>query len=283
MCAFMTIFNLALLGDPVEHSLSPEIHSAFFRKAKLKGAYSCIQTSPGELATNIERLQELGFRGVNLTIPHKHAGLKLAHSASTEAELIGSANTLVFDKDKKIFAENTDWKGFLYSLPNRIREQSEQALVLGAGGSAKAVVAALLKTNVKSISLMVRGTESSRQSAYDLRDSILSSGKAIECRIEDLNQPKTKQKFDLVINTVPIGMHGMEEGKSPLKETFFDSIQNKKCFFYDLIYNPAQTELMRLAREREFEAQNGYAMLELQAAHSFALWTGVGLNTLLKS
>ena len=137
------IYNLALLGYPVGHSLSPQIHQEFFRQTNLKGGYLCLKTESEQLAQNIHYLQELGFKGVNLTIPHKETGLKLAHKTSSMASLIGAANTLVFQADKTIYAENTDWLGFLHSLPSDVKQNSQKAIILGAGGSARAVVAAL--------------------------------------------------------------------------------------------------------------------------------------------
>lgn len=272
----MVIYNFALLGYPVEHSVSPEIHSRFFKAAALKGGYLCIETKPENLQKTIKLLQDLSFTGVNLTIPHKQAGLHLATQCSSEANLIGSVNTLCFNKDLSIYGENTDWKGFYESLPNTVKDNAKKVSVLGVGGSARAVVVALLKLNITEISLLIRDSETSKKNAYEIRELAKQINEKVELKIEDINaKTSTTKNLDLIINTTPIGMHGMEEGKSPIKESFVDSIQNKNCYFYDLIYNPTETEFMRLAREREYKAQNGYRMLELQAAYSFSLWTGV--------
>ncbi|MDX1920126.1 MAG: shikimate dehydrogenase [Candidatus Caenarcaniphilales bacterium] len=279
----MVIYNLALLGDPVEHSLSPEIHSRFFKTTALKGGYLCLETKPADLEKTIKALQQLFFTGVNLTIPHKQAGLKIANSCSKEAELIGSANTLCFNKDFLIHAENTDWKGFYESLPTSVKENTKKASIVGVGGSARAVTVAILKLkNILEISLLIRDSESSRNNAYEIRELVKKINSKVEVKIEDINAKTSSSKdLDLLINTTPIGMHGMEEGRSPVKELFIESIKNKNCYFYDLIYNPTETEFMRVARERDFKAQNGYRMLELQAAYSFSLWTGTKPSILL--
>lgn len=280
----MVIYNFALLGNPVEHSVSPEIHSRFFKASALKGGYVCIETKPEKLDTTIKLLQQLNFGGVNLTIPHKQAGLQIATECSPEARLIGSVNTLCFNKDMSIYGENTDWRGFFESLPQAVRENTKKASVLGVGGSARAVVIALLKLNIVEISLLIRDSETSKKNAYEIRDLAKQINNKVELKIEDIHAKTSANKnLDLIINTTPIGMHGMEEGKSPIKESFIDSLKNKNCYFYDLIYNPTETEFMRLARERDYKAQNGYRMLELQAAYSFSLWTGIKPSVLQAS
>lgn len=275
------IYNLALLGDPVEHSLSPQIHHKFFEASGLKGGYLCIHTAPANLPQTIKHLKELNFSGVNLTIPHKQAGLQIANEASEEAKLIGACNTLLFNKDKSIKAENTDWIGFLQSLPENTRQQSKKAVILGAGGSARAIAMALNKLQIPEIILLVRETSTSQTSAQSIVQNF--SSESCEFSIGSIEAPnEVIVNADLIINTTPIGMHGSDEKQSPLPEACFKNIQNSNCYFYDLIYNPTETQLMRLAKERGFVTQNGYKMLQLQAAYAFSLWTGVDVELLKK-
>ncbi|MDJ0625316.1 MAG: shikimate dehydrogenase [Candidatus Caenarcaniphilales bacterium] len=275
------IYNLALLGFPVEHSLSPDIHNEFLRKKQLKGGYLCIETTPEKFTSNIDSLQQLNFKGVNLTIPHKQLGIEVADDYSEETRLIGASNTLVFREDKTIFAENTDWIGFLQSLPKFIKSSVKKVAIIGAGGSARAIITALLKLNVIEINLFIRSSKSSHKNAFEIRSMIEQQNKGISILVENIdNSTHSGLDFDLVVNTTPIGMSGMEVTKSPFPDKFFELIKNPNCYFYDLIYNPAETRFLKLARSNGFDAQNGYKMLYLQAAYSFSLWTGIDVSEL---
>lgn len=263
------IFNFALLGNPVEHSLSPEIQAQFFRETGLKGGYICIPTESQDLLNNIKNLQALGFRGVNITIPHKEKVLEITENYSKEVKLIGAANTLIFD-NLEIKAENTDWLGFSQSLPINI--QNKKALLIGAGGSAKAIVLALIKKKFSEITVLIRNSESAKAGAENIKSSFAGLNCAINpCFINDLNIANSN--FDLIVNASPVGMSGFNENESPLTESFIQNIMNKNCYFYDLIYNPEQTLFLKFAHKHGFNGQNGYRMLFLQAAYAFKHWT----------
>jgi shikimate dehydrogenase len=295
------IYNLALLGHPVSHSKSPEIHTGFFREGGLKGGYICLDTLPKDLEKNIKSLQELGFKGVNLTIPHKQAGLKLVDYASEEAQLIGAANTLIFEDNGKIKAENTDWIGFQKAINDlQCIEQSNisrNALIIGAGGSARAILLTLLKMQFKQIGVLIRNTDSSKQNAQGLKllfdkyfesQGISSSDCAfVIASLDEIDQNKTGllfEQIDLIVNSTPVGMSGFDtkqasydpsgEKQSPISERQINLITNTNCIFYDLIYNPIETEFLRLAKAKGFQTRNGYSMLYDQAAEAFKLWTG---------
>ncbi len=270
------IFNFALLGNPVEHSLSPEIQTQFFRETGLKGGYICIPTESQNLLNNIKNLQALGFRGVNITIPYKEKVLEITENYSKEVKLIGVANTLIFD-NLEIKAENTDWLGFSQSLPIDI--QNKKALLIGAGGSAKAIVLALIKKKFSEIIVLIRNSESAKAGAENIKSSFAGLNCAINsCFINDLNIANSN--FDLIVNASPVGMSGFNENESPLTESFIQNIVNKNCYFYDLIYNPEQTLFLKLANKHGFNGQNGYRMLFLQAAYAFKHWTKKDLKCL---
>lgn len=273
------IYNFALLGNPVEQSLSPQIHAEFLRMAGLKGGYICLHTEDHQLKSNINCLQKLGFKGANLTIPHKMAGLKLADYVSPEASLIGACNTLIFD-GQLIKAENTDWKGFLESLPSSVRHKCQKAVVLGSGGSARAVVMALCKMQVKQIVLLVRDSESSRKNAQNITSSFSSMAEIVTLSLR--SPEEALRDGQLIINTTPLGMYGKETSPSPLTKQHLKHIHSQ-CHIYDLIYNPAETELIKLAKDEGYSVQNGYRMLYFQAAFAFSLWTGTNLNRLINT
>ncbi|HEY9886235.1 MAG TPA: shikimate dehydrogenase, partial [Vampirovibrionales bacterium] len=248
------IYNLALLGNPVEHSNSPEIHSQFLKATNRKGSYSLIKIETPELHDSIQRLRKLGFCGVNLTIPHKQEALKVATQISQEAKLIGATNTLKFVDNGEIFADNTDWLGFRDSIWTAKWENTKEATIVGVGGSARAVMLALLKQDVENINLLIRETPSSFQNSEDLKNMVVALEKRCKIKVELLNEPeKVKlliKNTDLLINTTPVGMHGISEGQSPISKGLIETIQNRNCLVYDLIYNPAETELLQLANKQ---------------------------------
>jgi len=272
------VYNFALLGFPVEHSVSPQIHNEFLRVLGLKGSYSLVETEPQTLVKNIRALQQLGFSGINLTIPHKESVFEVLDSFSFEANLIQAVNTLVLKKDK-IFGENTDWLGFLESLPKDFLKNQEnlKVCVLGAGGSAKAVLLALLKiNNLQELCFVTRKSQSREKNLRRLNSIVEKTEKSIKLRniyFDDL--PKTqKTKFNLVINTTPIGLASQEQELSPVNQEFIDrSCLKTQCLFYDLIYNPVKTKFLKLAEKNKLKTINGYKMLKIQAAYSFKLWT----------
>ncbi len=272
------LYNFALLGDPVSHSLSPQIHAKFFAKASLKGGYVCVHTPPEKLSENIQHLQALGFRGVNLTIPHKEAGLKLASEATDEATKIGACNTLIFEPDGKIIADNTDWIGFLSSLPQKVQQESKEVLMLGAGGSARAVMMALVKMDSQKIYLQVRQAQSSLAKAQNIQKDFPELNIQV---VHSATEVKALKTLDLIINTTPLGMSGKDENQNPLDKQALESIKNANCYFYDLVYNPAETVFLKEAAQKGFKTQNGFGMLQLQAAQAFSLWTGVAVKQLL--
>jgi len=278
------IYNFALIGEPVEHSKSPKLHKEFFKKSGLRGSYICLSTPRNKLGCFIKHLQDLGFKGANITVPYKKDILEFVDECSPDVNLIQSANTLIFTPNGKIKAENTDHLGFSTSLPLNVKRNLKKALLLGSGGSARGVCLALLKLHVQEIYIVVRNRDTSIQKANNLIAEIKAFNPNVKISsllLEDLALEKIK--FDLVINTTPVGMSNYQEDESPVSEEFFKNIQelNAQCFFYDLVYNPKITEFMKLAEKNKFQAKNGEDMLYIQAAHSFSLWTGVSVDELL--
>ena len=148
-----------VIGHPIAHSRSPALHGYWLRRYGLKGYYIPIDIAPSDLAELIRALPRLGFVGLNVTIPHKESILHIADIVSDRAALIGAANTLIFRKDGKIHADNTDGSGFIANLRQNAPHwapASGPAVVFGAGGAARAVVAALIEVGVPEIRLMTK-------------------------------------------------------------------------------------------------------------------------------
>ena len=258
-------FNLGLIGYPLGHSLSPKIHAAALNACNLQGNYSLFPIPPEDkpaLQTLLNRVRAGEIRGLNVTIPHKQNIIEFMDELTPTAQVIGAVNTIYMRGDKLI-GDNTDAPGFLSDL-NRVIGNRElgigkSAIVLGAGGSARAVVYALASESWK-VTIAARRIEQAEQLANSFPTH------HFPLTTFDL-QPLT---FDLIVNTTPLGMTPNTES-SPLPENL--SLPTN-VFVYDLVYNPRETKLVRDARAQGLNASTGLGMLIEQAALAFEKWTG---------
>ncbi len=247
--------RLGVLGWPVLHSRSPAIQNAALAAAGL-GAwrYQLLPAPPGMLAELVRALPGAGFRGVNVTIPHKQAALALATEASARASAIGAANTLVFGPDATVVADNTDAPALVAALREPIAGHS--ALVLGAGGSARAAVWALLDAGAAEVRIWNRTTERVRRLSAELgATAVTAPGPA-----------------DLLVNCTAVGLDG-----SPTLAGLPIGVADLDGFgaVVDLVYARGGTALVRAARERGVPAVDGLEILVGQGAISFEQFTGV--------
>jgi shikimate dehydrogenase len=264
-------FNLGLCGWPLEHSLSPRLHHAALHALNLAGEYKLYSVPPiPEGATGLhallEQVRQGDLQGLNVTIPHKQSVLPLMDELSPTARCIGAVNTISL-VNGKLCGDNTDAPGFMadleHLLPAAQQANGARALVLGAGGSARAVVYALVKAGWQ-VNVTARRIEQARQLVESLVD-IPSSVAALPFQVSMLEQPYT-----LLVNTTPVGMFpGIGESPWPASAVF-----PTKAALYDLVYNPAETQLVRNARASGLQAANGLGMLIEQAALAFETWSG---------
>jgi shikimate dehydrogenase len=267
-------YSFGLVGYPLGHSLSPQIHMAALHDLGLNGKYSLYKVSP--LPAGRERLVELftqvrqnDIQGLNVTIPHKESCLPYLDFLTSTSQAIGAVNT-IFMRDGKLTGDNTDVPGFWSDINRQmLRARPEApglektALILGAGGSARAVVYALI-TQGYEITVATRRLEQ----AEDLRSQFLVfEPKLSLSSLDDL--PDHKRPWSLVINTTPVGMYPNVDGSPwPAGMRF-----PEHALVYDLVYNPTQTTFVRQARAAGLEAVTGLGMLVEQAALSFEAWT----------
>jgi shikimate dehydrogenase len=253
-----------VIGHPVAHSRSPRLHAHWLRSLGLRGFYIPMDVAPSDLETVIRTLPRMGFVGVNITIPHKESVLAFADLITDRATLIGAANTLIFRKDGKIHADNTDGYGFMANLRQNApqwRPESGPAAVLGAGGAARAVVAALLDAGVPEVILCNRTRIRAEQIKQDFGTRI---------RVEDWVQAgNILEEAATVVNTTSLGMVGHPELRVPL-----DGLQ-KGALVTDLVYSPLQTRLLRVATEMGCMTVDGLGMLLHQAVPGFERWFGI--------
>lgn len=259
-----TIPLAGVIGAPVGHSRSPVLHGYWLRKYGIRGFYVPLEVTQDSLETVLRAMPHMGFRGANVTIPHKETALRLADTVTDRAALIGAANTLTFRPDGKIHADNTDGYGFLENLRQGApgwQADAGPCAVLGAGGAARAVVASLLEAGAGEIRL----TNRTRNRAEALRAEFgtkivifdwVQAGNAIE-------------DAATVINTTSLGMVGKSEFRVPLDGLSRDAVVT------DLVYTPLDTRLLVAAREAGCRTVDGLGMLLHQAVPGFERWFGV--------
>jgi shikimate dehydrogenase len=257
--------RLAVLGQPISHSRSPAMHSAPLAELGLAGAwsYDAIEVAPARFASRVRAMEGDGFVGANVTVPHKLAALELADEASDAARAIGAANTLSLG-DGRIVADNTDAQGFLDSLP--WQPAGRRALVLGAGGAARAAVWALSATEGE-VSVWNRTLERAERLAEEFGASVVRpEGGALSLA-----------GFELLVNATSVGMGTSADAVagSDLKALNLaaDAIGETQLVV-DLAYGPLPTELTRAAKERGVAVVDGLEVLVRQGAASLRIWTG---------
>ncbi|WP_299501494.1 shikimate dehydrogenase [uncultured Roseobacter sp.] len=252
-----------VIGSPIAHSKSPRVHRHWLNKHGVNGFYIPMDVAARDLRDVLTTLPKAGFVGVNITIPHKEAVLEIADLITDRATLIGAANTLIFRKDSKIHADNTDGYGFLENLkagaPNWVPTQGAAA-VLGAGGAARAVIASLLDAGVPEILLSNRTRVRAEKLQSDFGNRI---------RVIDWVQAGNMlEETSLVVNTSSLGMVGKPEMRVPL-----DGLK-KSTVVTDLVYTPLKTRLLQVAEEKGCVTVDGLGMLLHQAVPGFERWFG---------
>ena len=267
-------FQLGLIGHPLGHSLSPRIHAAALQACGLEGDYALFPIRPEDeqgLQQLLKRVRAGELQGLNVTIPHKQNVMPFLDDLTATAQAVGAVNT-IYLRENKLVGDNTDATGFLMDLKKfvdrstspslgegpGVREKS--ALVLGAGGSARAVVYALA-TDGWQVMIAARRLEQAQQ--------LTSSLSHYQLQITAFSDLQLST-FNLMVNTTPLGMHP-EIDQSPLPE---DMTLPPELMVYDLVYNPRETKLVRDARAQGLHAVTGLGMLVEQAALAFELWTG---------
>ncbi|MCC6569530.1 MAG: shikimate dehydrogenase [Anaerolineales bacterium] len=261
-------YLLGLIGYPLSHSLSPKIHTAALKACNLQGDYSLFPISPDDkqgLKTLLTRLRSGELHGLNVTIPHKQNVIEFLDVLTPTAQAIGAVNT-IYMRDNKLIGDNTDAAGFLSDLHSFLRNRKSEianrnsAIVLGAGGSARAVVYALINDGWN-VTISARRIEQAQELARTV------TGYKVQVTSYHDVQLST---FNLLVNTTPVGM-SPNVNDSPLPN---DVSLKPDMFVYDLVYNPRETKLVRDARAQGLTATTGLGMLIEQAALSFEIWTG---------
>ena len=256
-----------VIGHPITHSKSPVIHRLFAEATGQDLTYDAIEIPPEQLTTRVRQLFADGFRGLNVTLPHKTEVLKLTSRLTSRAELAGAVNTLIRHADGAVEGDNTDGTGLVTDLRQNLRTRlaGTRLLILGAGGATRGIVPALFDTKPRDIMIANRTLDRAQVLAKDFR----MLGKILACQFQELGG----QRFDLVINATSAGLRG----EVP---PFPGSILGPETLCYDLSYAMQDTPFITWAKEHGAgRVAQGWGMLVEQAAESFYAWRGVRPDT----
>ncbi len=248
--------NYLVVGNPIEHSISPKIHNYWFKENNVEGIYRKEALSEKDLKNFIDQIRNKEITGANVTVPFKQKIIKYMDELTPESQLANSVNTIILS-NKKVVGHNTDINGFYLSINlNKINLKNKEALILGSGGVTPSIIVALKKLGLKKIIVSNR----TKEKAIELKEKFES--------VEVLDWGETV-KSDVVINSTSIGLNQSDN----LKIDF--DVFNTDTLFYDVIYNPKQTNFLKDANKRGFTTQNGFLMFVYQAAEAFKKWHNI--------
>lgn len=265
---------IALLGDPVAHSLSPALHNAAFEQYGLDFAYVPLRVRAEGLKTALEAMRVFNFRGANVTLPHKTAVIPFLDELTESARMIGAVNTILHENGRLI-GTTTDPEGFLEGYREKGHSFiGKSVAILGNGGSARTIAYALLmQDRPKRVVLLGRDVEKSKRLAAEIAERLgLGQGGALPApeAVPLSAYASIRDGIEVVVNTTPVGMHPNLEA-SPLRP---DELLPGQVI-YDIVYAPERTRLLRDAEARGLATVGGLGMLVHQGRASFEYWTGI--------
>ena len=260
----MTLKRAGVIGFPVHHSKSPVIHNYWLKKYGVQAQYDAFEVKPEELEKFILSLKEKDFAGINVTVPHKVAVMKLMDELSDAAKKAGAVNTVIIGKDGTLFGHNTDGLGFLANIQEKKKDfdiKQKPVVILGTGGAARGVCAALVLAGVPEIRLVYRTREKAEKLAASVGGNF---------RLIDWSKKETVlNDAGLLANATTLGMNGFD----PLEIDL--SGLDASAIVADLVYSPLKTALLKQAEEKGYITADGLGMLLHQACPAFQAWFGV--------
>lgn len=258
---------VGIIGHPVKHSLSPDMHNAEFERLGLDWRYEAWDIPPEGLGEGLRELQARGVKGFNVTIPHKVAVMEFLGHVEYDAQLVGAVNTVICSDDG-MGGFNTDLYGWIEDVEQDVSLEGQRVCIVGAGGSARAVCVGARQQRASHLLIVKRpeNFESAEELAATLRAKC--PGITIEtCPLDREDAQAKVAECGMVVNTTPAGM--ASSPGIPIEPEWLHSGQ----YVYDLIYNPAETELLKAAAAKGCRTRNGLGMLARQGAIAFKLWT----------
>ena len=258
--------KMAVIGDPIDHSLSPFMHGALIEKHGFDALYIPVRVAPDETARFAEAAAYLGFCGFNATMPHKIRLLDIVDVLDGKASAYRAVNTVSI-RDGVLTGSNTDVDGLMKALENReIPIKNTRVMIIGAGGVAGALIRGFTERGASAVTVLNRTLSAAQKAVEGIR-----GGSALEMTGENLCEAASSS--DLIVNCTPLGMEGMQQD---FQDLFF--LDDTEAFIVDLIYNPWETKLLKYAGQRGLGTMNGLPMLICQGLLSFQLFTGITLD-----
>jgi shikimate dehydrogenase len=260
---------IALIGNPISHSLSPIMQNAALQYLGLDLIYIAIPCKDEDLELVLNSFKKINCKGLNITIPHKEKVFDLCSEISPIANQLKAINTLKLNSKKEWSATNTDVEGFIYPLKT-LNLAKKQSIVLGSGGAARSVIQGLINLNLSTISVVSRNKSSLNKLIQNFENQIKIKG-----LLNNDNQTQDLiEEADLIVNTTPVGMKTSqyETNVLPYGEDFWRSLKSK-TIIYDLIYNPTPTPLLQFGAKKGCLTIDGLQMLVAQGVKSLSFWT----------
>ena len=262
----------AVVANPIKHSISPFIHNSAFEATGINGVYLALEVEVSDLAETVANIRRYQMFGINLSMPYKEEVIPYLDELSDEVRLIGAVNTVV-NQNGNLIGYNTDGKGFFKSLPS-FTILGKKMTLLGAGGSAKAVLAQAILDGASQVSVFVRSTSMEKTKPYL---ETLQSETGFRVDLYALEEHSVLQEriatSDLLVNATSVGMDGKS---SPVPGNL---LLPENLLVADIIYQPFETPFLQWAKSQGNVAVNGLGMLLYQAAEAFKLWTGKDMPT----
>jgi len=261
--------QLGVIGYPVGHSLSPVMHGEAFKQQRMNCFYGAYAVEPEQLKAALDGIRALGFLGMNVTIPHKEAVIAFLDEVAPTARQVGAVNTIV-NRSGRLVGYNTDGWGFMSSLEEAgVKPAGQSAVVLGAGGAARAIAVHLALAGVRRLTISNRTPERAEELALVVHEV------APDLEVTVTTALSAEERYalidaGLVINCTPMGMHP-DTAATPLPEI---NLLPQRAVVYDTVYNPAETRLIKDARQRGIKAVGGLGMLVHQGACAWEYWFG---------
>jgi len=259
--------KFALIGYPLGHSISAHIHNAGFKSLGIEGDYKLLETTPDSLVDRLKQIKHDNYEGLNVTIPLKLPMSLFVNEVDAYADLARAINTVIISPDKSMRGYNTDVMGFRRAIPSDIILTGKRIAILGTGGAAHAAIVALSEMKVAGIDLFTRNIPNS----IDLVGYFRRKFPQVEFNIYQIDHIRELRKYDMVVNTTPIGMLGHSADLMPLEIGAMETLK-KDCIVYDVIYAPKKTKLLKEAEAMGLRTIGGLDMLIYQAVCAEELW-----------
>lgn len=261
--------KFGLIGYPLGHSLSAVIHKAGFKSLGIEANYEILETPPEELVDRVKYFKRNDYEGFNVTIPLKLPISLFVQEVDKYADIAGAVNTVKINSDKTFKGYNTDAMGFKKAIPQNLDFSGANVALLGTGGASRAAVLALSELGVKYIGVYTRNIPN----AMDYMAYMRRKFPQIEFESHQIDLVRDLSKYQLLVNTTPIGMLGRSADMTPIEENVLRTMPANSTV-YDVIYNPKKTILLKLAERLGYNTINGLDMLVYQAVAAQEIWFG---------